>query len=195
MRKEMLMDVAFEKFCHKGYNITLSEIAEGAGIKKQSVYNHFKDKDDLLYTVVETKLDLFYTTISTEFDGYINLEPEVALRNMFFSICDYYTDTEKIKFIRWILLIESKELFLRCREFIRDREQQFYSRVKIMLDKQFEGKVINENEIWNAVQTFVVMIHGVLDGMLLFQDIYDPKILIQNTWHFYWNGIEKLSSK
>jgi len=192
MRKKLLLEVAFEKFSQKGYGATLSEIAEGAGIKKQSIYNHYKDKDDLIYKVVEVELNHFYSTKSDEFDGYMHLDAEIALRTMFFSICDYYTNIDKLKFVRWIMLIESNKLFLRCRDLIRVNERQLYSRVKFMLDKTLKDRNVDEDVIWSAVQTFVVMIHGVLDGILLYQNVYDPKTLIENAWRFYWNGIEGL---
>lgn len=47
MRKEKILRIAYEKFSEKGYNTPLSEIAVAAGIKKQSIYNYFENKDAL----------------------------------------------------------------------------------------------------------------------------------------------------
>ena len=79
----MLLEVTFEKFAQKGYNTSLSEIAQGAGIKKQSIYNHFHDKDELLYTTIENELLNFYTTKSMEFENYMQLTPKDALGKLF----------------------------------------------------------------------------------------------------------------
>ena len=194
MRKELLLEVTFEKFAQKGYNTTLSEIAQGAGIKKQSIYNHFHDKDELLYTTIENELLNFYTTKSLEFENYMQLTPKDALGKMFYSICSYYREINRLKFWRWILLIESKQLFMRCRDLIRANEKTFYNRVKILLEQEFCGTGTTEDDHWKAVQTFVVLIHGVLDGMLLNNEIYSPDILIENAWSFYWKGIERLKN-
>ena len=192
MRKELLLEVAFEKFAQKGYNTSLSEIAQGAGIRKQSIYNHFKDKDELLYETIKIELLSFYASKSSEFEGYMQLDVKDALRAMFFSICNYYRDINRLKFWRWILLIESKELFTRCRDLIRRNEGKFYSRVKLLLERETEGCNVKEEELWIAVQTFVVMVHGVLDGMLLYHELYDPQMLIENTWYIYWKSVENL---
>ena len=191
MRKKLLK-VAFEKFAQKGYNTALSEIAESAGIKKQSIYNHFENKDDLLYETIKTELLFFYSTKTLEFDGYVDLEPKEALKTMFFSICNYYNDINKLKFWRWILLIESEELFTRCRDIIRLNEGNFYYRVKLNLESEMKLRGDQEEILWSALQTFVVMVHGVLDGMLLYHDIYDSQILIESTWNFYWKSIENI---
>lgn len=195
MRKEILLEVTFEKFAQKGYNTTLSEIALGAGIRKQSIYNHFENKDDLLYETIKTELIYFYSTKTAEFNEYMSLETKEALKSMFFSICNYYKDINKLKFWRWILLIESIDLFTRSRDLIRQNEGKFYKRVFELIKRERQEIDINEQEIWPAVQTFVVMIHGVLDGMLLYHDVYDSQILIENTWNHYWKSIENIVKK
>ncbi|MBE0451369.1 MAG: TetR/AcrR family transcriptional regulator [Clostridia bacterium] len=184
--------MAFEKFAQKGYNTTLSEIAQGAGIKKQSIYNHFENKDELLYETIKIELLSFYSTKSLEFDSYMDLEPKEALKTMYYSICDYYKDINKLKFWRWLLLIESKELFTKCRDLIRQNEGKFYNRVKDLLEGEIKKSGIEDEMLWPSIQTFVVMIQGVLDGMLLYHDVYDSQILIENTWNFYWKSFENM---
>jgi AcrR family transcriptional regulator len=194
MRKKLLR-VAFEKFAQKGYNTTLSEIAQGAGIKKQSIYNHFENKDELLYETIKTELLFFYSTKSLEFEGYMDLDPKEALNTIFHSICNYYNDINKLKFWRWILLIESKELFTKCRDLIRKNQEPFYSRVKDLLERELKLSDEKEELLMSAVQTFAVMIQGVLDGMLLYNEVYDSQILIESAWSFYWRGIENMKGQ
>lgn len=195
MRKELLLDVAYEKFAQKGYNTTLSEIATGAGIKKQSIYNYFENKEDLLYETIKIELLHFYTTKSSEFDTYMDLDAEEALKAIFFSICLYYKDINKLKFWKWISLIESKELFNRCRDLIRENEGKFYNRVTGIIEKEMQKRDIDKEVYFPAIVTFVVTIHGVMDGMLLYHDIYDAQLLIESTWSYYWNGIEHILNK
>lgn len=189
MTKEALLEVAFEKFAAKGYNTTLSEIAQGAGIKKQSIYNHFKNKDDLLYETIRIELLGFYSSKNEEFERFVQLPPAEALRAMFFSICEYYRDINKLKFWRWILLIESRELFIRCRETIRENERAVYGRVAELLKAIFGVADADESGYNAAVLSFVVMIQGVLDGMLLYHGVYDPQILAENAWSHYWKSV------
>ena len=194
MRRELLLEVAFEKFAKRGYNLTLSEIAKGAGIKKQSIYNHFESKDELIYETVKMELLGFYAQKAEEFKVFSELTPERALKAMFLSICSYYKDIDKLRFWRWLLLIDSEDLFKRCRELIRRNESKFYNQVTHLLSLEFENFEVSESDINAAVQTFVVMIQGVLDGMLLYHDIFDVNILFENTWQHYWKSIENLKT-
>ncbi len=52
MKKEQLMVAAVQQFAQFGYEGTsMAMIAEAVGIKKQSIYSHFKNKDDLFLAV------------------------------------------------------------------------------------------------------------------------------------------------
>ncbi len=54
---ERLQQIAIRHFNRHGYEGTkLAHIAEEAGIKKQSVYAHFRDKDDLFRQLIERVL-------------------------------------------------------------------------------------------------------------------------------------------
>ena len=187
MRKELLLEVAYDKFAQKGYGATLSEIATGAGIKKQTIYNYFKDKDDLFYEMIKMELLNFFSTKTSEVKQLTEIEPDKALKKIFFSICNYYTDIKKLKFWRWMLLIESKDLFERCRDVIRENEREFYHRIKIEFIAKIQRFNENDEKSLIALQAFVVMIHGVMDGMLLYHDVFDPVILMENTWGFFWS--------
>ena len=47
--KEEILDVALDLFAGQGFHGTsIREIAEGVGIRKSSIYNHFKSKEDIL---------------------------------------------------------------------------------------------------------------------------------------------------
>jgi len=49
---EQIADFAWQQFCKYGLNkTTMSDIANGAGISRQSLYNRFQNKDELLRLV------------------------------------------------------------------------------------------------------------------------------------------------
>ena len=54
MSSQKIKDVAIELFCERGYEgASLADIAELVGIKKSSIYNHYKNKDDLFLHIFE----------------------------------------------------------------------------------------------------------------------------------------------
>ena len=54
MSFQKIKDVAIALFCERGYEgASLADIAELVGIKKSSIYNHYKNKDDLFLHIFE----------------------------------------------------------------------------------------------------------------------------------------------
>lgn len=54
MSSQKIKEVALQLFCERGYEgASLADIAELVGIKKSSIYNHYKNKDDLFLHIFE----------------------------------------------------------------------------------------------------------------------------------------------
>lgn len=52
--KERIFDVAVDLFSRHGYNgVSVRKIADGAGIKESSIYNHFKNKEEILHCIFD----------------------------------------------------------------------------------------------------------------------------------------------
>lgn len=55
--RKVLVEAAAAAFAEQGSDVSVSEIAERAGIGKGTVFRHFASKEDLLATIVVEKLD------------------------------------------------------------------------------------------------------------------------------------------
>lgn len=52
--KEIIFDVSLDLFSQKGFNaVSVREIARGVGIRESSIYNHYKNKEAILDTIIE----------------------------------------------------------------------------------------------------------------------------------------------
>ncbi|MBP2028127.1 AcrR family transcriptional regulator [Acetoanaerobium pronyense] len=193
MTKQRLMNCTFKYFSKKGYNASLSEISKCCGIKKQSIYNHFKNKDDLFYQVIDEEVSTFFKDKIEEFSNLQIESPEEKLKAIFFSFINYYKDIEKLRFWRFILFIESEELFLKSRDLIREKEIEFAKNIigefEKVLSKNNPEVVLNNSIA--ATQTFMTCIHGILDGFMLYRGVFDIDILANNVWNLFWNGVER----
>ena len=59
MSSKKIRDVALSHFANYGYEgASLSKIAEEVGIKKPTIYAHYKGKDDLFLSVVQYVFEL-----------------------------------------------------------------------------------------------------------------------------------------
>lgn len=51
--KDKIMDTAIDLFSRRGYEaVSMQDIADDVGIKKSSIYNHFKSKDQILQSIL-----------------------------------------------------------------------------------------------------------------------------------------------
>ena len=85
-----ILQTAAQLFARKGYeNVSVREIAKGAGVKESSIYNHFKNKQDILETLIRE----FSVRAPHSRPSYEQLEAMVAimslreiLKNIMFSV-------------------------------------------------------------------------------------------------------------
>lgn len=69
LSSQRIRDIALELFTKKGYEgASLADIAELVGIKKSSIYNHYKSKDDLFLTICETSSQADIASIKSFFE-------------------------------------------------------------------------------------------------------------------------------
>lgn len=80
--KQRIIDTAFRHFVLNGYEgASLATIAEDIGIRKASIYTHFKSKDSLFLELLQDALDIecsylqecFHTSVSGKLPGELYL--------------------------------------------------------------------------------------------------------------------------
>jgi len=65
-----ILDAAYQRFSHYGYRRTsIEDVARAAGISRQSVYAHFKSKEDLFRAVSQRVHDEAFTAAETALAG------------------------------------------------------------------------------------------------------------------------------
>lgn len=74
-KRSAILKAAKETFFLEGYSgASTNEITNRAGVSKQTVYNHFKSKEELLLTVVEESIAPVYEAFKEELDQSLDLE-------------------------------------------------------------------------------------------------------------------------
>ena len=90
-KRQSILTAATDAFLNEGYNsASMDRIAQEAGVSKQTVYSHFKDKQNLFYEVVDNLRARFLR-------GQVNVdalakEPEDFLQNFALSFMGQFDD-------------------------------------------------------------------------------------------------------
>ena len=140
--REKIIYEALSLFSIKGYDaVTIREIASEVGIKESSIYNHFKNKQDILNKIIEETLKRYYSTLEnvqvpeSEDDNVSELYDNIT-DDTFLDICTkiflFYLKDDYISKLRRLLTIEqygNKEIGEIFRHVFIDRILETQSQV------------------------------------------------------------------
>jgi hypothetical protein len=161
--KERIFGSAIELFAQKGFDATsMREIAEAVGIKKASMYSHFKSKDEILEKIIE------YPMARIGMVGPQNVETEELIVSMglekFMTLSSsVFTEWMKDPFMEKIWRIICIELYH------NEQIKKFYSKF-----------TVTAVSFWKS-NFDIMMKHKLIKQ-------YDPEILAREYLSFYGNS-------
>jgi len=78
--REKLLQVALELFAQSGFHaVGLDAVIDGAGLSKQTFYNHFESKDDLVLAVLERRREMETKLFAQLFEDLAGGDPREQL--------------------------------------------------------------------------------------------------------------------
>ncbi len=79
MKNDLILDGALKVFAEKGFHDTrLEDIAQEVGFSKASLYNYYKDKEEIFLSLATREYHLIQEKLET--DPLLKVEPELPLR-------------------------------------------------------------------------------------------------------------------
>ncbi|WP_193580979.1 TetR/AcrR family transcriptional regulator [Paenibacillus aceris] len=189
---DRIKEIALKQFAKNGYEgASLADIAAEVGIKKQSIYTHFKGKDDLF-------LELFDHVTAKEINfavDYLDRYRDRAIDQLLYGFLiqyqDCYEKDDNTKFFLRVAFFPPSHLY----EVIVKEGYRYLDTLKTMLISVFD-QAIAEGSISPDVSSEVATVAflAVLDGMfveLLFGGAELSLKRIEASWFVYWRGIKK----
>lgn len=124
--KERIFDIAINLFAQNGFDATsMREIAEGVGIKKASLYSHYKSKDEILVEILKYPLGRMLT-VGQQDIGTEELIVSMGLEKFMAMAGDLALSWMEDTYMEKIWRIICIELYH------NDQIKQFYSEFKVM---------------------------------------------------------------
>lgn len=139
--KIKIIECARKLFVEKGYNnVTVDEIISEANSSKGGFYNHFKAKEDLIYSMVPM-IDEIYIDFFKLNNNYQNtMEKITAFISYIFSIMEREVGLE---FMSVIYSSQIKDL--NTVRFLTSPEREYNNRLKSLIDEAKENREINSD--------------------------------------------------
>ena len=132
-KKTLILKAANQVFIERGFDgATIAQIARIAQVADGSIYNYFKSKEDILFSIPEERMKEFFTGLHEHLEG-IKDAPN-KLRKMIWYHLNFYEKNKDY----------SKLLLLELRQHPRFNQSRAYSMIrqysKLMLQVIEEGK-------------------------------------------------------
>jgi len=164
--KQRIIDVAFEHFVLSGYEgASLSIIAESVGIRKASIYTHFKSKDALFYELLEDALNIECMNLKENFhntsDQYLPGESYLS------GIKSRYENSVTYQFLTRIAYVPPSHLV----EHVKTVYQRYINQLLEHYDLEF-SKTIN-NPKYQEMYADAYL--GILDSLSV-ELLYDGRM-------------------
>ncbi len=190
MTSNQIKEAALNHFAKDGYEGTsMSHIAEDVGIKKQSIYTHFKGKDDLFLQVC---CDVFADELSFV-NNYIETNLTSSIEKFLFHFLlqykERYEKNDYTKFWLRVSFFSPNHLFEQVNKYVYeflDKVEELF--VPIIGEAMKEGKINSTIGSKRATAAFL----GVLDGIfveMLYGGSQRLKKRLDASWYLYWRGL------
>ncbi|MBD7936996.1 MULTISPECIES: TetR/AcrR family transcriptional regulator [Cytobacillus] len=190
MKSDDIKEAALKYFTIHGYEgASLSQIAEEVGMKKQSLYAHFRGKDDLFLQVLH---DAKETELLSKLQYFSNLrssQPEKDLYGFLQLIVDLFQQNEQLKFWLRMSFFPPAHLQKEVDLEVIDIEEK----TQALLQEKFQ-QWINEGLLHAEHPRIPTLaFFGVVDSIML-ELVYmsDTKRLqekLEASWKVFWRGI------
>lgn len=191
-KKQEILKAAFDIFCEKGYQLTLSELAVTVGIKTPSLYSHFASKDEIIELVVREEIRKYYSRLTVKMAEVKCMSCREALRYLFVFVIEFFSKDQRLRFWRAIPLIQNYQLKTVLAQLIRDNDKLFRQEIQQLFSKGQSDGEIRPDVSPGALPLYLCMIQGVLDGILLYPGTQSGASNAEELFQAYWDGISVL---
>ncbi|CAN7367561.1 TetR/AcrR family transcriptional regulator [Rossellomorea sp. LjRoot5] len=187
--KRLIKNVALDLFGQKGYEDTsLAEIAKEVGIKKPSIYNHFRSKEDLFIEVIE---DLIVSEVTAyrKAEGTMNhQEPLKNIKVLFDLFCHRLMTTKEALLWKRVTFFPPEQF----KDLIQEQFIHFEKVTTSILVSVYKEGVNQEMFQGVTEDEFVASFLCLVDGVFLEHHYYTDEIFqqrIESAWKVYALGI------
>lgn len=173
-KREAIITSAIEEFYKKGYEgSSMDSISQSASVSKATVYNHFKNKEDLFFALGDILKARFNEAFKYEFNEDLSIETQltqIAKKEM-----DFLKNAENIKLIQimTIVMIQKNDIGLKLIQNAQDE-------CLIMTSSWFSEAKKREVLKFDSSDFVSTQFIGMIKSFAFYPQLYGAPILSEN---------------
>ncbi|NRG43855.1 TetR/AcrR family transcriptional regulator [Bacillus sp. CRN 9] len=190
MKSDEIKEAALKFFTIHGYEgASLSQIAEDVGMKKQSIYAHFKGKDDLFLQVLH---DAKETELSSKLEYFSSIDsthPEKDLYGFLQLVIDLFQKNEQLKFWLRISFFPPAHLQKDIDMEVIDIEEKVQGILENKFQEWMDAKLIIAPSAKIPTYAFLGVVDSILIELVYGNDEHRLLEKLNASWRVFWRGI------
>lgn len=192
--KEKIKKVGFDLFAEKGYsNTAMNEIAEAVGIKKASLYAHFKGKDQLFLAIYHDLTREFDDRMDKATEEIKDLPFDELLYGSYQRYIEYFLENRKrIDFFYQLLFFKPKSLYDQLESHVASYQKRYQGQLEQLFRAGIKKGAVRSGDAEEMAMSFRCFREGVLFFILLNVGLKQDQT--EQMWKNYWNGIKNPDS-
>ncbi|MFY0803240.1 TetR/AcrR family transcriptional regulator [Peribacillus frigoritolerans] len=192
MKSNEIKEAALKYFTIHGYEgASLSQIAEEVGMKKQSIYAHFKGKDDLFLQVLRDAKETELSSKLQYFSKVDSKNPEKDLYGFLQLVIDLFQKNEHIKFWLRMSFFPPAHLEKEIGQEVIDIEEKVQAILECKFHDWIDAKLIVEDEAIMPTYAFLGVVDSILLELVYGNDEKRLKDKLTASWKVFWRGISQ----
>lgn len=191
MTANRIKAVALSHFARYGYEGTsLANIAQEVGIKKPSIYAHFKGKEELYFVCLEAALQKDLQRFTDDIKNFSKSSTEALLINLLKGYAKRFGESEESMF--WLRTSYfPPDAF---REQIIEKANAHIENIRELLFPVFK-RAKEQDELYNieikdALEAYVCLLDGLMVE-LLYAGLNRFETRLNASWKVFWRGLSK----
>ncbi|MBT2649386.1 TetR/AcrR family transcriptional regulator [Bacillus sp. ISL-34] len=192
MKSNEIKEAALKYFTIHGYEgASLSQIAEEVGMKKQSIYAHFKGKDDLFLQVLRDAKETELSSKLQYFSKVDSKNPENDLYGFLQLVIDLFQKNEHIKFWLRMSFFPPAHLEKEIGQEVMDIEEKVQAILECKFHDWINAKLIVEDAAITPTYAFLGVVDSILLELVYGNDEKRLKDKLAASWKVFWRGISQ----
>lgn len=189
--RDRILNESYTLFCKHGDHFSLSQLANKIGIKKQSIYNYYTKKDDLIKDLIKIEIKKYYSEINDTVNKTTILPIKDQLKafgsaSIFSSTCN-----KRIFFRKWLSLALLKEDMEDIKELSTSYKADYENRFLELIKKGIENGELKNISATFIARYYITMIRGLIDGLKISIDKQSNIEFFNQFYEDFWKRICK----
>lgn len=190
LKSNEIKEAALKYFTIHGYEgASLSQIAEEVGMKKQSIYAHFKGKDDLFLQVLRDAKETELSSKLQYFEKVDSQNPERDLYGFLQLVIDLFQKNEHIKFWLRMSFFPPAHLAKAIEKEVIDIEEKVQKILEGKFQDWIDAKLITIESAKTPTFAFLGVVDSILLELVYGNDDQRLKDKLAASWTVFWRGI------